>query len=93
MKLSKFAARAKKEVVSLRERIVSVREMRLAFDDYRLFWVSGLLFAVFQAALSALLWRVDTPWNIFLHQISLKPDDFLVQRDICPKFWARPGHR
>lgn len=81
MKLSKLAARAKKEAALMRERIASMREMRFAFDDHRLFWVSGLLFVIFQATISFLLWRVDTPWNIFLHQISLSPDEFLVRRD------------
>jgi hypothetical protein len=74
-------AKAKKEAALTRERIISLKTMRFAFDDPKLFWVSGALFLILQAAITVILWRVDSPWEILKHQLSLSPDEFLVQRD------------
>jgi hypothetical protein len=81
IKFKQILPRLKKEALLMWERILSLRTMRFSPDDPKLFWVSGLLFLIFQGAISALLWRVDSPWVIFTHQVSLSADDFLVQRD------------
>jgi hypothetical protein len=81
IELAKLLPWIKKEILLTWERIVSLRTMRFSADDPKLFWVSGLLFLIFQGVISAMLWRVDTSWHIFSHQISLSVDDFLVQRD------------
>lgn len=73
----------------MRERILSLESMKFAFDDVKLFWVSAILFVIFQSAISAMLWRVAPPWDIFSHQLSLSIDDFLVQRDT----WGAEGVR
>lgn len=81
IELAKILSRIKREPALMRERIVSLGSMHFAADDPKLFWVSGLLFLIFQATISALLWRVANPWEIFAHQVSISPDEFLVQRD------------
>lgn len=78
---AQFLPRLKRRAWLMWEGILSLRTMRLSPEDPKLFWVSGILFLIFQGTISALLWRVDDPWVIFTHQISLSADEFLVQRD------------
>jgi len=72
---------ARKNAALARERIVSLKSARLAFDDPKLFWISGALALILQAAITFILWRVDSPLEILRHQLSLSPAEFLVQRD------------